>query len=304
MTVFSKNLKRLRIAKNLTQEQAAEALGVSAQSVSRWECGTTLPDVTMLPQIARLYCVTIDDLYKETSVAYDNYAQRLASIYRSTWSPADFARADQEFRRLRRTGAATAEDLRIYGIHHQYMMKYCMVKAEELFDEVLQAAEGDVYWRTRRQKLYFLTLIGRGQEGIDAQLALMEKGCRDHQEWGCLIAAYQYAGDYEKAYEWFQKALQIFPDTAILYVYGGDICHGLGRGEEALQYWDKALSLDPAMCDAKHSKAYYFEELGEYEKAHALWLEIAEEREQNGFDIEAARSKERAERCRVKIEGT
>ena len=72
MTVFTKNLKRLRIAKNMTQEQAAEALGVSTQTVSRWECNTTLPDVTILPKIAALYCVTIDDLYKETSTAYDN----------------------------------------------------------------------------------------------------------------------------------------------------------------------------------------------------------------------------------------
>ena len=65
MTVFSKNLKRFRIAKNLTQEQAAEALGVSTQTVSRWECNVTLPDVTILPKIAELYCVTIDDLYKD-----------------------------------------------------------------------------------------------------------------------------------------------------------------------------------------------------------------------------------------------
>lgn len=63
MMTFCKNLKHFRLAKNYTQEQAAQALGVSAQSVSRWECGTTLPDVTMLPKIAALYGVTIDKLY-------------------------------------------------------------------------------------------------------------------------------------------------------------------------------------------------------------------------------------------------
>lgn len=36
---FSKNLKKLRLTNNYTQEQAAEKLGVSAQSISRWERG-------------------------------------------------------------------------------------------------------------------------------------------------------------------------------------------------------------------------------------------------------------------------
>lgn len=304
MTVFSQNLKRLRLAKKLTQEQAAEALGVSAQSVSRWECGSTLPDVTMLPAIARLYCVSIDDLYQETSVAYGNYAQRLASIYRSTWAPEDFSRADQEFRRLRKNGSVTTEDLRLYGIMHQYMMRYCMTKAEELFDEVISKgtyADADTYWRTRRQKLYFLTLIGKGQESISIQRRFIDNGCDELQEWVCLIAAYQYAGDYSHAYEWFQNAVSKFPDAAILYVYGGDICKELGRTEEAFHHWDNALALDPTFCDAKHSKAFYYEELGEFAKAYSLWCSIAETLEKDGFDIEAGLNRERAQHCKEKM---
>ena len=94
MDTFSKNLKRLRTARALTQEQAALALGVSPQTVSRWECASTQPDITMLPAIARLYGVTIDDLYREQSLAYENYAQRLASIFESTLQPEDFITAD------------------------------------------------------------------------------------------------------------------------------------------------------------------------------------------------------------------
>ena len=69
---FSRNLKRLRTEKNYTQEEAARLLGVTAQTVSRWECGTTLPDVMLLPEIARLYCVAVDDLYRENADAYEN----------------------------------------------------------------------------------------------------------------------------------------------------------------------------------------------------------------------------------------
>ena len=45
MTVFSTNMKKYRVQSFLTQEQVAEKLKVNPQTVSRWECGTTMPDV-------------------------------------------------------------------------------------------------------------------------------------------------------------------------------------------------------------------------------------------------------------------
>ena len=134
-TVFSDNLKKFRQQKNLTQEQAAGILNVSVHTISRWECNTTSPDIAMLPQIAKLYCVTIDDLFKKTAVAYDNYAQRLASVHEDTRRPEDFLAADLEFRKIVRDGGGSTEDLRIYGILHQHMMSYCVDKAIELFDK-------------------------------------------------------------------------------------------------------------------------------------------------------------------------
>ena len=78
-TIFAANLKRFRLAKSYTQEQVADKLGVTAQSVSRWECGTTLPDIMLLPAIAELYSVTVDDLYKSTSVAKTSCAPNRSS---------------------------------------------------------------------------------------------------------------------------------------------------------------------------------------------------------------------------------
>ena len=184
MTVFSKNLKRFRAAKKMTQEQAADALGVSTQTVSRWECGTTLPDVTILPTIAALYCVTIDDLYRETSMAYDNYAQRLGSVFEASRRPEDFLRADMEYRRMLKSGDFTTEDLRLYGILHQQMMQVCMEKAEEIFGRVLEKgpAEGpEVYWSVMRQRGYFRWEIGRNRENIDTFLPLVEAGSNELQ---------------------------------------------------------------------------------------------------------------------------
>ncbi len=59
---FGANLRALRIGKGLTQEQAAELLNVSKQSVSRWETGITWPDISFLPQLASFYGVSVDAL--------------------------------------------------------------------------------------------------------------------------------------------------------------------------------------------------------------------------------------------------
>lgn len=59
---FGENLKSLRKSKNLTQERLADFLGVSFQSVSKWERGDTYPDITMLPEIAGFFKVSTDEL--------------------------------------------------------------------------------------------------------------------------------------------------------------------------------------------------------------------------------------------------
>lgn len=63
MTIyFGENIKRLRKEKELTQETLADFLGVSFQTISKWERGENYPDITTLPTIASFFNVTIDDL--------------------------------------------------------------------------------------------------------------------------------------------------------------------------------------------------------------------------------------------------
>ena len=56
------NIRRLRRAADMTQEQLADKLGVAYQSVSRWENGTTYPDIEFLPSLAGIFGVTVDEL--------------------------------------------------------------------------------------------------------------------------------------------------------------------------------------------------------------------------------------------------
>ena len=56
-------LKHLRMAHGMTQEAVAEALGVSSQTVSKWERGLISPDIALLPKIALLFKCSIDSLF-------------------------------------------------------------------------------------------------------------------------------------------------------------------------------------------------------------------------------------------------
>lgn len=56
-------IKRLRKLKGLSQNELAEVLHVTAQSVSKWESGTSFPDINQLPAIASFFGITIDELF-------------------------------------------------------------------------------------------------------------------------------------------------------------------------------------------------------------------------------------------------
>ena len=177
-SIFANNLKKLRLQKKLTQEQVAEFLGVGSQTISRWECSTTYPDVMLLPEIAKLYCVTVDDLFKANSSAYENYAQRLASIYETTRTPEDFIYADNEFKKLIKSGEYSTEDLWTYGTLHHFMMQYSINKAIDLFDKVIDKGADinpDVFWKTKTQKMLLFSQIGKSKESVVSSLENIKK---------------------------------------------------------------------------------------------------------------------------------
>lgn len=76
---FNENLRRIRKEKGVTQEQLAEAVGVSAQAVSKWEIGS-FPDATLLPKIAKRLEVSIDELFglrNESISIYDRVMEHI-----------------------------------------------------------------------------------------------------------------------------------------------------------------------------------------------------------------------------------
>lgn len=59
------NFKNARIRAGLTQEEVAEKLKIDQSAISLWETGRNGPKVSRLPEIAKLFGTTIDELLKE-----------------------------------------------------------------------------------------------------------------------------------------------------------------------------------------------------------------------------------------------
>ena len=57
------NIRQLRRWNHKTQENLAEALGVTSQAVSRWESGGSYPDMNLIPSIANFFGISIDELF-------------------------------------------------------------------------------------------------------------------------------------------------------------------------------------------------------------------------------------------------
>ena len=60
--MFNENIVRLRKLNQMTQEDIAEAVGVSRQAVAKWESGETIPDLEKCKLLAELFGVSLDDL--------------------------------------------------------------------------------------------------------------------------------------------------------------------------------------------------------------------------------------------------
>ena len=74
MNTLGQRIAYFRKQKGLTQEALAELCSVSAQAVSKWENDLTAPDISLLPRLAELFGITVDELLgvkKETAVAVD-----------------------------------------------------------------------------------------------------------------------------------------------------------------------------------------------------------------------------------------
>ena len=85
-------LKDLRKEKGITQEQLAEELGVSGRTISRWETGSNMPDISLLVEIAEFFDVSITEIIKGERKSEDMKEEAMEVAENMS----DYAKAEKE----------------------------------------------------------------------------------------------------------------------------------------------------------------------------------------------------------------
>ena len=110
---IGENIRTLRRAKDMTQEQLADMLGVTYQSVSRWENSQAYPDIELIPAIAEIFGTSTDALMGVPETEKEKQAEKLIDeFYNATYEkPVDFEKLNSLVRQIRRDFAGCSKQL-------------------------------------------------------------------------------------------------------------------------------------------------------------------------------------------------
>lgn len=180
---FGENLKKIRKEKGITQEQLADAVGVSAQAVSKWEQGS-FPDASLLPAAADFLGVKIDELFGRKEEHF-NFEQLLVQEF-------DAAERDEEGNLFYGAEAEKRRMLCVWRLCHllgcTYMRCSNIREVSEMTIEgnlwnkaYMQIADegGFIQAKLSKSLRYFL-IMPQPEEGYDGKEAL--KYCEELEE--------------------------------------------------------------------------------------------------------------------------
>lgn len=212
---LGKKIKQLRFKAGLTQEQLGEKLGIGAQSVSKWENAVAMPDITLLPLLAEIFGVSIDDLFDLT--------------------------VEQRFNRIENRMDAEVE------LPQDVFWEYEEFLKGQLASEPYQKRATDLiaylYWH--RMNTYAQKAAHYAKEAIARAPA--EKGCQwvlnmaeGHTVWDWNLA------NHSKAIQFYRELVQAHPDAALPYMYLIDNLLADHRADEAERWLEEYSRLDRA----------------------------------------------------------
>lgn len=275
---IGENIKKLRAEKGVTQEQLADHLSITYQSVSKWERGETSPDLYFIPKIADFFDISIDELFLPNLKGYKHKAERLAHLYHYRYSTENYNKVATEYEKMIMDCSADEKDFGEFGAIIQSHAMKLFEKANDLFNKAIEM--GDEKWHL--SLILSNTLKGQHQKSIDKHEEMVKNHPEILSNWYFL--AFSYGGYYgdgvnpEKAYQVVQEGLKLYPNSANLISYCGDICRGLKKFDEAIAYYSKANELcsqnSPPNGSPLYGLAFVYGDMQEYEKAIAAWENI------------------------------
>lgn len=98
MLYLSENLKKYRMLKNLTQEDVAEYLNITPQSVSKWERGDCYPDITFLPALANIFETSVDLLIGMDTIRAEDTRYKIHQTATEFQQRGDYQSAEKVYR--------------------------------------------------------------------------------------------------------------------------------------------------------------------------------------------------------------
>lgn len=237
-------IKKLRTDSKVTQEEVAEYLGISYQAVSKWETGTTMPDITLLPKLAAFFGVRIDDLF---SVNHEDELERIDRMLSHE------GLTEQSYLYAKRTLDASlqdnAEDVRALKLYARLHLKKTnddlltagrmLEKAMELspLDEEIcwlyRCARGGGVYKAHSDDDWFIRVCEPYAEKYPQNIKLIT----------LLVEAMIRMRYFEKAEKYIYR---MQPDDGREYlrrIYLGDLELARGNTESAKAMWD-AISED------------------------------------------------------------
>ena len=210
---MGKEIRRLREERGITQEGLAEALHVTAQSVSKWERGTSMPDVQMLPQIAVYFGITIDQLFAMTPV------QQMERMENRIYSQGLMDAA--EVRQLEQQLTAFAEQPELAGTAATLLTKLYNHQAEQ----------------------YHLLAVRTGREAVEKTDGDSDAISELANAWGSYISDW-HVRNHHALIEWFSAYCRRNPGNRSALMWLLDNLIDDRRLTEARQWLEKLTRMD------------------------------------------------------------
>lgn len=134
-------IKALRIRKGVTQEAVAQHFNITAQAVSKWECGQSVPDIGMLPGLSAYFGVTIDELFALSDET------RIERIQNMIWdvrflNPADVENERQFLLEKARREPKNGDPYCMLAQLELHLAKEHSIRAQEYALEILERENG------------------------------------------------------------------------------------------------------------------------------------------------------------------